>query len=116
MQKSVYTIASLLDAFLAGVEHAARLAGRLTQQMLRFARRQFHDARFHDLNRLVGELDSLITQPTGKVVALDLAPAPLPVRLDAGHSELAVVNLVRTAAEAVPECGCSTSSARAQAW
>lgn len=99
---------------LERIEHAAQLAGRLTQQMLGFARRQFHDARGHDLGQLVRNLDSLVAQVAGPgvAVALDLAPEPLPVRLDAGQFELAVVNLVRNAADAMPGGGRITLATR----
>ena len=99
---------------LERIERSAHLAGRLTQQMLSFARRQFHDARAHDLGALVRELDSLVAQVAGKAVAvvLDLAPEPLPVRLDAGQLELAVINLARNAADAMPGGGRLTLATR----
>jgi PAS domain S-box-containing protein len=99
---------------LERIERSARLAGRLTQQMLSFARRQFHDDRAHDLNTLVRDLDSLAAQIVGKEVevTLDLATEPLPVRVDAGQFELAVINLIRNAADAMPEGGRLTLATR----
>ena len=92
---------------LERVEWAAQHAGRLTQQMLSFARRQFHDARLVDLNQLVAGMDRLLAQLAGSAVdvRLDLAPEPAPVRLDSNQMELALVNLVRNAVDAMPEGG-----------
>jgi PAS domain S-box-containing protein len=86
---------------------AARQAGKLTQQMLSFARRQFHDNQRVDLNQLVTNIDDILRQVAGERVAfqLDLAPDQLVVNLDAGQMELALLNLVRNAADAMPDGG-----------
>ncbi len=86
-----------------GAEHA----GRLTQQMLSFSRRQFHDAKLADLGLLARDMDSLMAQVAGPAVALrmDAPPAPLPVMVDVGQLELALLNLVRNAADAMPGGG-----------
>ena len=86
---------------------AARQAGRLTQQMLSFARRQFHDNQELDLNELVGNFDGILAQMAGTGVKLkvELAPEPLPVELDSGQMEMALLNLVRNAADAMPGGG-----------
>ena len=92
---------------LERVEWAAQHAGRLTQQMLSFARRQFHDTRLVDLNQLVAGMDRLLAQLAGSAVDvhLDLMPEPAPVRLDSNQMELALVNLARNAVDAMPEGG-----------
>ena len=86
---------------------AAGQAGRLTQQMLSFARRQFHDNHELDLNVLVGDFDDILRQMAGVGVALrlDLSPLPLPVALDSGQMEMALLNLIRNAADAMPDGG-----------
>lgn len=91
-----------------GTEHA----GRLTQQMLSFSGRQFHDAKLADLNVLASNLDSLMAQLAGPDIklALELCPEPLPVQVDAGQLELALLNLVRNAADAMPGGGTLTIS------
>ncbi len=89
------------------IEAAARSAGRLTQQMLSFARRQFHSPKLADLNRLVEAMGSGLAKLSGGSVhlTLDLMPSPLPVSLDAGQLELALDNLVRNAVDAMPAGG-----------
>lgn len=92
---------------LERAQWAARQAGRLTQQMLSFARRQFHDNRVIDLNAALGDFDDILRQMAGAGIAvtLDLAPGPLPAELDAGQFEMALLNLVRNAADAMPGGG-----------
>ncbi len=92
---------------LARADTAARDAGRLTQQMLSFARRQFLEEQTVDLNGLVGDLDNLVSQMVGDriKVEFDLAAQPVPAHLDAGQLELALVALVRNAADAMPQGG-----------
>jgi PAS domain S-box-containing protein len=99
---------------LERVEWAARQAGRLTQQMLSFARRQFHDSQPADLNTIVTETDSLLAQIVGERVTLkfDLAPSPVPVVVDAGQLEMALINLARNSADAMPDGGTVTISTR----
>ena len=95
-----------------GTEHA----GRLTQQMLSFSGRQFHDPKLADLGALARNLDSLLAQAAGPDVTLvlSLCPEPLPVLVDAGQLELALLNLVRNAADAMPGGGTLTISTARQ--
>jgi len=92
---------------LARADQAARDAGRLTQQMLSFARRQLLEEQTVDLNGLVGDLDNLVSRMVGDGVKVefDLAAHPIPAHLDAGQLELALVALVRNAADAMPQGG-----------
>ncbi len=92
---------------LARADEAARDAGRLTQQMLSFARRQFLEEQTVDLNGLVGDLDKLVSRMVGDriKVGFDLAAHPIPAHLDAGQLELALVALVHNAADAMPHGG-----------
>ena len=101
---------------LERAESSARHAGRLTQQMLSFARRQFHDPQPADLNTLLAEMDGLLTHVIGPHIAFafDLARQALPVRVDAGQLELAIVNLVRNASDAMQQGGTLTISAALQ--
>ncbi len=88
---------------LARAEEAARSAGTLTQQMLSFARRQFLEEHTVDLNGLVADLNGLVIKMTGNRVEFELAARPVLARLDPGQLELALVALVRNAADATPK-------------
>jgi PAS domain S-box-containing protein len=91
-------------------EWGARRAARLTDQMLSFARRQFHDVETADVNALLGKFDGILDQIAGDYCKVDvvLEEAPLPVAVDAGQLEMALLNLVRNAADALPEGGAIT--------
>ncbi len=85
----------------------ARRAARLTDQLLSFARRQVPANQVLDVNEMLRNFDSILDQMGGSDVAvvLDLAPEPLAARVDPGQMELALLNLVRNAADAMPHGG-----------
>ncbi len=90
---------------LERAEWAVRAAGRLTQQMLSFAQRQSLDMEIVDANSVIGDFDSVLTQiAAGVPLRFALAAEPLLMRLDVGQFELALINLVRNAADAAA-CG-----------
>lgn len=116
-----HTVNNLLTVVLAGIEQASRRsvdenqrlslsyaeaatrsAGRLTHQMLSFAQRQFLAEKVVDLNVMVGALDDLVRQMAKSEVSivLDLPPYPTFALVDAGQFQLALVALVRNAADA----------------
>ncbi len=83
-------------------EWSVMQAGRLAQQILSFARPQAAEIALVDLNQVVADFDKIMNQAAGDTrLTLELAEQPLPVRLDAGQLELALLNLVRNAADAV---------------
>jgi signal transduction histidine kinase len=92
---------------LERAEWAVRQAGHLTQQILSFARTETRQGQIADMNSLVTDFSRVANQTVqeGVSLVLDLAPQPLPVRLDPGQLELALLNLVRNAAQAIPNAG-----------
>ena len=75
--------------------------------MLSFARRQFHDNRLIELGDLLRDFDNILDQMAGDGihVTLDLPAEPMLVEIDAAQMELALINLVRNAADAMPKGG-----------
>ena len=94
---------------------AVNQAGRLTQQMLSFARRQFHDNQTVDLNQTIANFDSILRQMAGAriTVTQQLTPVPMMAMLDVSQLELALLNLVRNAADAMPRGGALLIQTRA---
>jgi signal transduction histidine kinase len=92
---------------LERAEWAVRQASHLTQQILSFAQPETRQDQISDINSLVTEFSRMADQmvPEGISLVLDLAPQPLPVRLDPGQLELALLNLLRNAVQAIPGSG-----------
>jgi PAS domain S-box-containing protein len=79
-----------------GVERAtwgAQRAARLTDQMLSFARRQFHDNRVLDVRATLANFDGILDQMAGSRarVRLALCEEPLFASLDASQLEMALL-------------------------
>ena len=85
----------------------AQRVARLTSQMMSFARRQFHDNKLIEIGELLRDFDNILDQMAGDgiSVTLDLPAEPLLVEIDAAQMELALLNLVRNAADAMPKGG-----------
>jgi CheY-like chemotaxis protein/anti-sigma regulatory factor (Ser/Thr protein kinase) len=86
---------------------AARRGGEVTQQLLAFSRRQFIKPETINLNRRLMDFQQLLRSAAREAVEveLDLDPGLDPVRLDPGHFEAAVLNLVGNARDAMPDGG-----------
>jgi signal transduction histidine kinase len=80
---------------------------RLTQTLLTFARRDFVKPEVVDPGRLVLEMEPLLRRATGErtELALELGPRVHPVRLDPSRFEVAILNLVLNARDAMPGGG-----------
>ena len=98
------------DAMLQAIERA-RLAGekasKLTQQLLTFARKQRLEPRRLNLNSLVVEFSEMLVRTLGDKVdlQLDLKPGLPACTLDATHMEMALLNVLINARDALPEGG-----------
>lgn len=92
---------------LARAEWGIRQAARLTRQVLSQTWGGNGTAQAVDLNGVVGRFAAVMGQHVGwdVEVTAKLAPGRLPVRLDAGLLELVLLNLVRSAADAMPDGG-----------
>ena len=91
----------------AEIDHAADRAAALTAQLLAFGRRQVLQARPAELNRLVENLEGVLSRLVGDEVELEfeLNPGVNPVRVDPGQIEQVLVNLVVNAADVTPPGG-----------
>ena len=92
---------------LERAEWATRQAGRLAQQVLAFMRHDRAERQIVDVNAAIGEFDKMLGHIVGDRVRLtmELAEQRLPARLDPGQLELALLNLVRNASDAMPDGG-----------
>lgn len=98
------------DVALRSVRHAQRAAergGQLTQQLLAFARKQRLDPRHVSLNALVMDFSEMLVRTLGEQVdlRLDLKPGLPLCTLDPTHLEMALLNVLINARDAMPEGG-----------
>ncbi len=89
------------------IASAARRGATLTQQLLAFARKQRLEGRNLNLNTLVENLQDMTTRTLGEHinVVLKLSPDLANCRLDPVQAELAILNLLINARDAMPQGG-----------
>jgi len=89
------------------IRQAAERGGKLTQQLLSFARRQVVHPRVVNLNDLLREIEELLRRVLGEDIELVTKAARElgNVRVDPGQFEQVVMNLVVNAREAMPDGG-----------
>jgi PAS domain S-box-containing protein len=90
--------------------HAAERGATLTQRLLAFARRQDLRPEVVDLRSLVIGMGDLLNRSTGPSIrtVFELPQGLPPVRVDANQLELALLNLVLNARDAMPRGGVLT--------
>jgi PAS domain S-box-containing protein len=94
-------------AALQRAQRAAMRAGKLTQQLLTFARKQRLEPKCVNLNSLVVEFSEMLVRTLGDKVELrlDLKPGLSSCTLDPTHLEMALLNVLINARDAMPEGG-----------
>jgi two-component system, cell cycle sensor histidine kinase and response regulator CckA len=92
---------------IAQIQKAADRAASLTRQLLAFSRMQVLQPEVLDLNRVVGDMASMIERLFGSNIELvfETEPALGNVRADAGQMEQVLLNLAVNARDAMPGGG-----------
>lgn len=92
---------------LLRAQRAAMRAGKLTQQLLTFARKQRLEPKRININSLVVEFSEMLVRTLGDAVdlRLDLRPGLPSCTLDPTHLEMALLNVLINARDAMPEGG-----------
>jgi PAS domain S-box-containing protein len=92
---------------LERAQRAAMRAGKLTQQLLTFARKQRLEPRRMNLNNLVVDFSEMLVRTLGAKVELrlDLRPGLPACMLDPTHLEMALLNVLINARDAMPDGG-----------
>ncbi len=96
-----------LQVPLAATLRAVEVGSRLTQHLLRFAGRRPLRPQAVALGRFLPELQELMRSVLGRriEVTVQVAADTLPVRVDSGELELALLNLALNARDAMPSGG-----------
>ena len=102
--------AEALTEEVRAIQNAARHAADLTRQLLAFSREQVLRPRVVDLNEVVRRVERLLERVLGEPIELRTAlhPDPLPLEVDPGQLEQAVMNLAVNARDAMPDGGILT--------
>jgi len=93
--------------YAAGAMRAAERGARLTQQLLAFSRRQMLRPEIVNVNRLLGEFETLMQRAIGESIdfVMSLDPEVDPCRVDPAQFQSAILNLVVNARDATPAGG-----------
>lgn len=88
-------------------QQAAEKGGRLTQQLLTFARKQRLEPKRANLNTLIVEFSDMLMRTLGDKIdlRLDLKPGLPACVIDATHMEMALLNVALNARNAMPQGG-----------
>ena len=91
-------------------QRATMQAGKLTQQLLTFARKQRLEAQRLSLNSLVVEFSDMLVRTLGEKIdlRLDLKPGLPACTVDPTYLEMALLNVVLNARDAMPDGGAVT--------
>ncbi|MBW6528753.1 response regulator [Sphingomonas sp. RHCKR7] len=100
--------------YVAAAQSAAERGAKLTRQLLAFARKTRLEPRPLDLTQLVSEFSDLIESSVNKQVEihLSLRRGLAPVVVDPDQLEMALLNIVNNARDAMPDGGLVTIATR----
>lgn len=100
--------------FLKLGQDAADRGIKTVQSLLTIARRQPQLIEMFDLNAVVVGMSYLITQAIGTTIKLSIAPASTPcwIKADRNQTELAILNIIGNANDAMPSGGDLTITTR----
>jgi signal transduction histidine kinase len=89
---------------VGAIKKASERAAGLTRQLLAFSRKQVLKPRRIDLNALIADFDGLLRRLVRENIVLTTTTTaePLPVLVDPGQIEQAVMNLVINSRDAMP--------------
>lgn len=89
------------------IKKSAQRAANLTKQLLGFSRRQAEQVAITDINRIIGNMDSLIARSITPVITVkhQLAPNLWTTEIDPGDFEDALLNLIINARDAMASGG-----------
>jgi two-component system cell cycle sensor histidine kinase/response regulator CckA len=92
---------------LEGIQRATERAASLTRQLLTFSRNEPVQPKVLSLNTVVPEMDKMLRRLIGEHIDLrtSLSPALGRTRIDPGHLEQVLMNLVVNARDAMPSGG-----------
>ena len=92
---------------LERADWGAKRAGQLAGELLSLARRRANEECTTDLNQIIRDFEGALAQvvPETVQIAFDLVPTPVFIRVDISQLELVLLNLVRNAADAMPNGG-----------
>jgi len=96
-----------LHRYAEDIMSAAERASNLTRQLLAFGRQQVLHPRVLDLNRLIADLQKMLSRllPEDIELLISLAPELQNIKADPGQIEQVLLNLVVNAKDALPKGG-----------
>ena len=100
--------------YVESARNAAERGAKLTRQLLAFARKTRLDARAVDVSALIGDFSEMMASSLGGQIALelDLGAGLAPAELDPDQFEMALLNILVNARDAMPEGGTVTVATR----
>jgi len=93
--------------FLTEIQKASQRSAELTQQLLRFARKDLSQATVIDLNQVVSGIEPMLSRVVGEHIELQtrLTGSLASIKADPGQLEQVLVNLVVNARDAMSDSG-----------